>query len=64
MKKMIPIYIPLPPQIKIGYHECHVETTTNGDIVVTVYGDMTACETYNIVKNAHQSFQTVWVKGE
>lgn len=63
MKKMIPIYILLPPKIKIGYQECHVETRTNGDIVVTVYGDTTACETY-VIKNAPQSFQTVWVKGE
>lgn len=46
MKKMIPICIPMPPNIKITYQECNVETMTNGDMIVTVYGDTTNCETY------------------
>ena len=36
-----------PPVIK-PFQECHVETLTNGDIIVTVYGDTTNCETYTL----------------
>ena len=30
----------------IVYQECNVETMTNGDMVVTVYGNWSNCETY------------------
>ena len=38
-----------------------IETTTGCDLIVMVCGDTTACETHT-VKNAPQSFQSVWVK--
>ena len=28
--------------------ECQVETMTNGEVVVTVYGDTTVCTTYKL----------------
>ena len=41
-----------PPVIK-PFQECHVETLTNGDIIVTVYGDTTKCETYTLGGKKH-----------
>lgn len=47
-----------PPRIK-PYTECHVETLTNGDTIVTVYGDTTNCETYVLKGEQDESSEEV-----
>ena len=47
--KLTQVGIINPKPVKVC-QECSVETLTNGNVVVTVYGDTTNCETYEMPK--------------